>query len=363
VFRTAQSFNLATKTWSTLPNMAEPRHGMGVAVVGKTIYAIDGASQPGHNGSTPTLQTFTVPVSQPPAQAAGSWRLGRFSPFAVQQLPAAVLHGRIWLAGGLTGGEQATNKTERYDPTIHQWGPGPDLPFPVHHAMMVNYRGQLWVIGGFLPQGNNLEAAASDHTLILKGNRWVEGPPLHHARAAGAAVVVGDKIVVVGGRTGGKSVQEVKTTEIYDGKSWRDAPDILVPGDHLAAVSDGKYLYAIGGRTLDPSANHNAVQRFDPATGTWTKLTPLPTADSDLGAAYVRGQLITFGGEDGLSVFSTVRAYDLATKNWRTMPSLAEPRHGMGVAVIGNTIYAIDGASQPGHSGSTRTLQLLRFHG
>jgi hypothetical protein len=34
----------------------------------------------------------------------------------------------------------------------------------------------------------------------------------------------------------------------------------------------------------------------------------------------------------------------------------------MGVAVIGNTIYAIDGASQPGHNGSTRTLQVLSFH-
>jgi hypothetical protein len=34
----------------------------------------------------------------------------------------------------------------------------------------------------------------------------------------------------------------------------------------------------------------------------------------------------------------------------------------MGVAVIGNTIYAIDGASLPGHNGSTRTLQFLSFN-
>jgi hypothetical protein len=33
----------------------------------------------------------------------------------------------------------------------------------------------------------------------------------------------------------------------------------------------------------------------------------------------------------------------------------------MGAAVLGNTIYAIDGASVPGHAGSTRTLQQLRF--
>src|SRR5262249_19500690 len=163
---------------------------------------IDGASKPGHDGSTSTLQSFAVPVSAPPAQAAGGWTLGRFSSFPAQQLPAAVLDGRIWLAGGLTSGEQATNRTEHYDPTIHQWGPGPNLPFPVHHAMMVNYRGQLWLIGGFIPKGSNLEAAASARVLILKNGRWEDGPALHHARAAGAAAVVGDKIVVVGGGTG-----------------------------------------------------------------------------------------------------------------------------------------------------------------
>ncbi|MEP7023300.1 MAG: kelch repeat-containing protein, partial [Actinomycetota bacterium] len=365
VFTAVRAYNLATKNWSTLPSLPEARHGMGVAVTGNTIYAIDGAAQPGHNGSTSTMRAFTVVVPPPLAQVAGSWVLGRDSPFRVQQLHAAVLDGRIWMAGGLVGPDQATNKTEFYDPTVHTWGLGPKLPFRVHHAMLVTYHGQLWLIGGFLPNGNNMEAAASVRVLILdpaKG-RWVEGPPLHHARAAGAAVVVGNQIVVAGGRTGGKAEAEVKPTEIYNGKSWHDAPAIPVPGDHLAAVTDGTYLYVIGGRTLSVSANHNAVQRFDPATGQWTQLPPLPVADSDLGAAYVGGQLITFGGENLFKVFTAVRAYNLATKNWSTLPSLPEARHGMGVAVTGNTIYAIDGAAQPGHNGSTSTMERLRFQG
>ncbi len=364
VFSTVRAYNLATKTWSTLPNLAQPRHGMGVAVIGNTLYAIDGASEPGHHGSSHIMQAFVAPVPAPALEVARSWWLARNSPFAVQQLPAAVLDGRIWTAGGLLGPDQATNKTEYYDPTVRTWGPGPDLPFKLHHAMMVTYRDQLWVIGGFLPQGSNMEAAVSDHVLILdraKG-RWVEGPALHHARAAGAAAVVDGKIVVVGGRTGGRSEQLVKPTEIYDGKTWTDAPAIPVPGDHLAAATDGTYLYTVGGRNLNVSLNTKAVQRFDPATGQWTQLTPLPVADSDLGAAVIGGQLITFGGENLFSVFSTVRAYNLATKTWSTLPNLAQPRHGMGVAVIGNTLYAIDGASEPGHHGSSHIMQAIRFH-
>jgi len=365
VFPTVRAYNLASKTWSTLPPMAQARHGMGVAVIGNTVYAIDGASLPGHNGSTATMQNAAIATPAASLQAAGPWLVGKNSPFPVQQLHAAILNQtQIWLAGGLTGATQATNKTEYFDPTLHVWTPGPPLPFQVHHAMLVTYQGKLWLIGGFLPQGGNMEAAASDKVLILdpaKGT-WVEGPPLHHARAAGAAVVVGNQIVVVGGRTGGRFPGEVKTTEIYNGKSWHDAPAIPVPGDHLAAVTDGTYVYALGGRTLEPSANHNAVQRFDPATGQWTQLTPLPVADSDMGAAFIGGQLITFGGENGLTVFPTVRAYNLASKTWSTLPPMAQARHGMGVAVIGNTVYAIDGASLPGHNGSTRTLQFLTFH-
>ena len=357
------------------PATARPRLRLILAVLTGLVVVIAAASGwlIGHNGnhrtnsasgtSTSNSPAPTQQASAPAPPAPGSWAVGRDSPFRVQQLQAAVLDNRIWLAGGLLGPDQATNKTEYYDPTVRTWGTGPNLPFLVHHAMLVNYHGQLWLIGGFLPVGHNLEAAASDHVLILDPaqNRWVEGPPLHHARAAGAAVVVGDQIVVVGGRTGGKTETEVKTTEIYNGKSWHDAPDIPVPGDHLAGVTDGTYLYAIGGRNLSVSENHNALQRFNPATGQWTQLTPLPVADSDLGAAYISGQLVTFGGENLFSVFRTARAYNLATKKWSTLQSLPVARHGMGVAVLGQTIYAIDGAAEPGHDGSTSTMEKLRF--
>jgi len=338
-------------------------------VVGNTIYSIDGAALPGHNKSTNTLQTFVAPVPATPVQVSGVWTGGHFSPFAVQQAPSAVLNGsQVWVAGGLTGSSEATdtatNKTEYYDTVIRVWNSGPNLPFAVHHAMMVNYRGQLYLIGGFLSQGHNLELAASSKVLKLDTatSRWVEAPPLHHARAAGAAVVVGNEIVVVGGRTAGQKPGEVAETEIFNGKSWHDAASIPVPGDHLAAVTDGTDVYALGGRTIKSSENHAAVQRFDPATNTWTQLTKLPVANSDFGAAYLGGELIIFGGENGLTVYNTTRAYNLASRTWSTLPNLKYPRHGMGATVVGNnTIYAVDGASSPGHNGSSSSVQLLRF--
>ena len=364
VFGTVRAYDLTTSAWSKLPNLAVPRHGLAVAAIGNTLYAIDGAAETGHNASTRTIQILTVPRG--PAQPAGGWQLGHDSLYPVQQVGAAVLEsdGRIWVAGGLTGLEDATTKTEFYDPTLDQWSLGPALPVPLHHAMMVSYQNTVWVIGGFEPQGSQVSGVASARVLHLNQaqSAWIDGPELHHARAAGAAAVVGDKIVVVGGRTAGNSAAPVTPTEVFDGTSWHDAAGIPIPGDHLAAASDGTYLYAVGGRKLEVTANTAAVQRFDPNADRWTQLPAVPSAVSDCGVAVVGGRLIVVGGESTGTVFGTVRAYDLTTSAWSKLPNLAVPRHGLAVAAIGNTLYAIDGAAETGHNASTRTIQILTFH-
>ena len=172
---------------------------------------------------------------------------------------------------------------------------------------------------------------------------------------------MGNDIVVVGGRTGtsGPS-QPVTTTEIFNGTSWHDAAPIPVPVNHLAAASDGTYLYAVGGHQMTETSNTTALQRFDPVTKQWTKLPAMPAAASGLAAVVVGDELITVGGDNALSVFSTVRAYNLTTKKWSTLPPLPQPLTGLGVAYYNNILYAVDGASRPGHTASTNTLQILR---
>jgi N-acetylneuraminic acid mutarotase len=300
-----------------------------------------------------------------PAAATPGWKQGSASLYATQEMGAAVdQSGRIWVAGGLADAQDATAKTEFYDPTIGAWSAGPDLPVPLHHAMMVSYQGTVWVIGGFQPRGSEIIGVASARVLYLNQAQtaWVDGPGLHHARGAGAAAVVGNKIVVVGGRTAGTSPAEVIPTEIFDGTSWHDSAGIPVPGDHLAAASDGTYLYAVGGRQLEVTSNTAAVQRFDPAANRWVQLPAAPGKVSDAGAAIIGGRLIVAGGESIGAVFSTVWAFDLASSTWAILPNLPEPRHGLAVAAVGNTLYAIDGASQPGHNASTPTVQTLTFH-
>jgi N-acetylneuraminic acid mutarotase len=343
-----------------------------LAQAGRQLASADAAAQkygmPPLNSCPDHVSRTSSPApdtSAEPAPAA-AWRPLREMAVAVQQINATVLDGRIWVAGGLTASNEATASTQFYDPAINSWGLGPPLPEPVHHAMLVTYRNQLVVIGGFHSRDNESLAVTSSRMLLLdnKTGKWVEGPSLLHERGAGGAVVVDDKIVVVGGRTGNPA-QLVTQTEVYDGTRWSSRAPILSPGDHLAVTADSRYLYAVGGRKFTADSNTDVVQRYDPKADSWTAaaLPPTPQPVSDASAAIVDGRLIVAGGEGITTVSDTVQAYDLTAPNasWTTLAPLPQGLHGLAVTAIGNTLYATGGATKPGHTASTNLVEALAF--
>ena len=290
---------------------------------------------------------------------AGDWRVVGKAPTARQQVATAVLNGRIWVVGGLGGQEKAfaTNLVESYDPAIQAWSTAPPLPRPLHHATAVAYRGELIVIGGWEPRGTNLTGFTSGEVQALRDGKWVRLAPLLHPRAAAAAAVVDDKIVVTGGQADGKLVKE--TEYLPGGVKWREGADLPTPREHLAAVSDGRFVYAVGGREGSADSNTRALERYDARDDRWTKLASMPTASGSLGAAIVKGRLIVAGGEDSTRVLKNVQSYRLNSRRWSQLDPLPTPRHGLAVAAFGDTVYAIDGALGAGHLQSTNQIEAL----
>jgi non-specific serine/threonine protein kinase len=305
-------------------------------------------------------ESTTAAAAAPPLRTASAWRPLRSMPTARQNMPNAVLDGTVWVVGGVEPGEKGSRKLEGYDPVINSWKAGPELPVRLHHEMAVAYKGQLVVIGGWIPKGSDLSAEVSNRVFALRGGSWVELPHLAKARAAAAAAVVGDKIVVVGGQANEKLVP---TTEVFDGKKWTTGADIPSPREHLAAVSDGHYLYAVGGRRLTSAANSPALERYDPAANSWQRLPDMPTARGGLGAAIAGGSIYAIGGETPTDVFGTVESYDIARKSWSSGPKMRTPRHGITAAAIGRTVYALGGATRPGHATAVTTAEALEPRG
>ena len=356
-----QSYELETRTWSELPPLGTPRHGLTVVVSGARLFAIDGALNPGHAESTTAAEVLDLAAAYSDGPAAGRWRELSGLSTPRQQTAGAVFGGRIWLLGGLAGetAAEATATTDNFDPAIGNWTAGPDLPGPVHHATAATLGDALVLIGGWKPQGADLTANTSGEVLALRGETWEQSPALNHPRAAAAAAVVGDKLVVVGGQ--GPDGELVSETEVFDGEQWSDAAPIPTPREHLAAASDGRYLYAVGGRDLSADKNLATLERYDPATDEWTALAEMPTASGSFGAAIVAGNLVAVGGEAPTDVVDAVQAYDLEAGSWSELPPMLTPRHGLGVFGIGNTLYALGGALGVGHADSADTAEALDF--
>jgi non-specific serine/threonine protein kinase len=275
-------------------------------------------------------------------------------------MASAVLDGTIWVAGGLAPGSRGSRKVEGYDPVINEWKAGPDLPVALHHEMVVTYKGELVVMGGWIPKGSDPSAIESSRVYALRNGSWHQLPSLNSPRVAGAAAVVGDRIVVVGGQSKKKLLD---TTEVFDGKRWSVVANIPTPREHLAAVTDGRYVYAVGGRALSPDKNSDAIERYDPAANAWQKLPSMPSARGGLGAALAGGRIFAIGGESSTGVFKDVEAYDIARRKWSREPSLGTPRHGIAAGTIGRSVYALGGGTRPGHASATGTAEAFRPSG
>ena len=265
---------------------------------------------------------------------------------ARQEVAAAVVEGEIWVVGGLIG-DGATDAVDRYDVAKNTWSRGEPLPIEIHHAMAAELNGKLFVLGGLREDGG-----ASDRVFVLEASGWREGPPLRQPRGAGAAVSVDDEIIVVGGVAGGRHVEPV---EIFDGNAWRDGASIPSPRDHLGAATDGSFVYAVGGRR---GGGHFATfDRYDPRSDRWVELRDMPTHRSGNGAAHVDGKIVSIGGE-GPRIFPEVEAYDISTHRWSRLPDLAVPVHGVGVAALELTVFALVGGTRVGLA-PTRAAQVL----
>jgi non-specific serine/threonine protein kinase len=193
---------------------------------------------------------------------------------------------------------------------------------------------------------------------MLRGQRWTALPSLARPRAAGAAASADGRIVVVGGQSNGRLVP---TTEVFDGHRWKTGAPMPTLREHMAAASDGRYVYAVGGRVLSSSRNVAALERYDPVADRWQRLPSMPTPRGGLGAAVVGGNLIAVGGESPTSALRTVESYNFRSRRWSSLPPLPVGVHGAAVAAIGRSLYVLDGGRRAGHLGSTAAAEALEL--
>jgi N-acetylneuraminic acid mutarotase len=74
------------------------------------------------------------------------------------------------------------------------------------------------------------------------------------------------------------------------------------PQAFTSAATVNGIIYVVGG-TNNLGIITGAVQAYDPATDSWTTVSSMPTARSDIALGTVNGALYAFGGSAGGSTF------------------------------------------------------------
>jgi serine/threonine protein kinase/N-acetylneuraminic acid mutarotase len=320
-----------------------------VLVIGVVFVVMPRGDDDTTGAGTPT----TAAAADVDAQAG--WQPITNARFALTAVAATQADGTIWLFGGLGADGAVSGRHEGYDPPIDNWKGGDALPDPVQHAMAVTWQGNPVVLGG--KASNGPDKAVTDKVWRVVNSRWVELPPLLQPRAAAAATAIGDRIIVTGGV--GADGELIRTTEIFDGTSWKRVADLPTPRQQLAGASDGTLMYAVGG--TDGSSDLTTVEAYDPATDSWTSLPGLAAARSDFGVAVADGRLVAVGGLSSGRVLKSVEMLDLATRTWAGLPDMGTARHGMAVAAVASSVYAFGGSTETGTSVLTSSAEAVKL--
>jgi N-acetylneuraminic acid mutarotase len=291
------------------------------------------------------------------ASASSLWQQVSPLPYTAYGLAAATGgDGRVYALGGFVP-NTSTSQTAAYTPSSNIWSPIPGFPgvFRDELGAASDRSGLVYIFGGYLQDIGSPVTATAD-VYDPASNTWqaIASMPEARAGAAGALGSDGD-IYAFGGAGPAGGGTPFSTAQAYDPTTgtWHLVKPMPTPRYGAAAVTagDGK-TYVIGG--WDHGVV-NTVEAYDPATNAWQSRAPMPTPRDWLGAALsADGRIYAVGGLDNSGIgLTTVEVYDPVSNSWRAGPPLGVARGLLGVTVDHNgTIYAIGGLG-PCSSGST----------
>lgn len=306
------------------------------------------------------------------------------APWAAQEIYCAAWRGKVLTAGGLVGRAEGRliieDRTALYSPAEDRWIEGPKLLAPRHHPMMVATEAAAYAIGGYGRSDAGDWTAMTD-VWRLEEDAWVEAGTMPQRQCETVGVAVDGRVHLITGRApvglanGNWNDQgDIDLHQIWSpaDNRWGTArPNPMARNSAAAAVLNGT-IWVAGGRTVGGGGT-GQLDRYDPAEDRWDTLRPIPrsfAANNQVGGglamAAAGGRLVAFGGEwfrsgGGGGVFAETWIYDPATDDWTAGPAMKTPRHGLGAAAIGDTVYAVSGGTVVSGGAASGTLEALDF--
>ena len=136
-------------------------------------------------------------------------------------------------------------------------------------------------------------------------------------------VSVGQRLVVVGGKSGGSSLKSAKVYDTSAGQ-WRALPEMSVARVGCAAVCIDGNVRVVGG--YDGGSCLKSAEMYDASARQWRALPEMSVARQGCAAVCIDGNVYVVGGASDVATplaAASMECYDPIASEWRTLPSMS----------------------------------------
>nr|XP_033816745.1 kelch-like protein 9 [Geotrypetes seraphini] len=257
-------------TWGKLGELCTPVYNHCVAVINNFLFIIGGQNRFDPSGKYPSNKVFRFDPRN------GSWLQVAGMVERRTRFHADVISERIIVVGGGTLLGAITQTVEEYSPAENKWEFIQPFPMPVADHAGSNYKGILYISGGF-SAGKTLHDI---YSYLPRLRRWVSNRAMTFARCNHGMATIGEKIFCIGGRTFNSTEgwSHVNETEYYCPASDQWSTLKISPFEccQFSIVAQQSKLYITGGGSLRSMNKENGVFTYDHASNMWKKAGSLP---------------------------------------------------------------------------------------
>jgi N-acetylneuraminic acid mutarotase len=268
------------------------------------------------------------------------------------------LNDYVYIIGGETNSETATNSAERYNTLTNTWENITNLSKGIRLAAATSCNNKLYLAGG-IPSGQS-QSTNSVYTFDPVTSKWESSTPMLEARRSHALVEFDNKIYAIGGLQGSNIISSIEMYD-YQSSTWSKITDI--PYDVIGAKSivfNGK-IYIIGGFTMQGAKYlfKPDVYTFDLMTQQWNKDSELKIARRDFTAMANNEYIIVASGLNNDGFLNETEIYSMTAKQWVTFSNLNNTRTCVNGAYCNDHFYLIGGQY---HNNKISSVEKIKVH-
>lgn len=271
----------------------------------------------------------------------------------------------------LLGGRRI-QPVSRFDLATQSWSQGSPPPVEIHHFQPVVYQDQVYIMGAFTGGYPDESPLPLIYRYDPATDAWSTGDSIPADRLRGAAglVMYEEDFYLISGIQQGHMSGHVPWLDKYDPEtgSWEKLPDAPRARDHFQAIVVEDKLYLLGGRRSNaPDAVFSnpvaEIDVYDFATAQWSTLPePLPTLRAGNYVTRMEDEILVLGGESEAQAqaHSEVEALNVHSHQWRTLEPMLRGRHGTGAVWHEGLLYVASGCGNRGGSPELETMEAFK---